>query len=149
MATLDETHWELRRTIYAGLAADGAVPAHDELTRVAGGEGELERRLRTLHDHHQVVLDSDGSIRMALPFSAIPTDHIVRSGNRRWFANCAWDSLAIPAALDIDADIEAPWLDDGSPVDLRIENSELHGTTEASVHFVVPAGRWWDDIVDT
>ncbi|MDJ0771731.1 MAG: organomercurial lyase [Ilumatobacter sp.] len=105
---LDDTDWELRRTIYAGLAATGMVPSRSVLAAAAGGFETLDRRLRALDDHHQVVLDADGSIRMALPFSAIPTDHVVRSGDRRWFANCAWDSLAIPAALGVDTEIQAP-----------------------------------------
>ncbi len=146
---LDDADWVLRRTIYDGLAATGSVPSRADLVAVIGSEGELDRRLRALHDYHQVVLDADGSIRMALPFSAIPTDHIVRSGDRRWFANCAWDALAIPAALGADAEIEAPWLDDGSPVDLEIVDGELVGGVDAHVHFVVPARRWWDDIVET
>ena len=146
---LDDADWALRHSIYTGLAATGAVPSRTALSEVAGGVGELERRLRVLHDHHQVVLDADGSIRLVLPFSAIPTDHIVRSGDHRWFATCAWDSLAIPAALGVDAEIQAPWLDDGSPVELRIVDGELVGDTDARVHFVVPAARWWDDIVDT
>ena len=145
---LDETDWSLRRSIYAGLASTGAVPDAAELAGVVGGR-DLDRRLQRLHDAHQVVLDRDGSIRMALPFSAVPTDHVVRAGDRRWFANCAWDSLAIPAAIGVDAEIDAPWLGDGGRVDLRIVDGELAGETDASVHFVVPARRWWDDIVET
>ncbi len=147
--TLDETDWALRRAVYTGLAATGTVPDHDELARVAGGSIELARRLRALHAAHQVVLDDDGAIRMALPFSAIPTDHVVRSGDRRWFANCAWDALAIPAALRVDAEIDAPWLADGVPVDLRIIDGQPVGETATSVHFAVPARHWWDDIVHT
>ena len=149
MTALDQTDWALREAIYAGLAASGVAPARDALAQVADGDRELEHRLRTLHDHHLVVLHADGSIRMALPFSAVPTDHVVRSGDRLWFANCAWDTLAIPAALDIDADIEAPWLDDDAPVALRVVDGELVGSLDAYVHFVMPARRWWDDIVDT
>ena len=146
---LDEADWALRRSIYSGLAANGAVPEHGELADLVGGPARLDQRLHRLHDAHQVVLDRDGSIRMALPFSAIPTDHVVRSGDRHWFANCAWDSLAIPAALGVDAEIEARWLGGGDPVDLRIAGSQLMGETDAFVHFGVPARRWWDDIVET
>ena len=35
------------------------------------------------------------------------TDYRVSSGGRTWWANCAWDALAIPAALTVDARIEA------------------------------------------
>ena len=145
--TFDDTDWELRRVIYAGLAATGDVSNEATLASVAG-DG-LDVRLRRLHDAHQIVLDDDGSIRMALPFSAIETNHVVRAGERRWFANCAWDALAIPAALKIDAEIDAPWLDDDTPVALRIIAGELHGDVDARVHFAVPARHWWDDIVHT
>lgn len=147
--SLDDTAWAVRHAIYAGLAATGTVPSRAVLETAAGGAEGLDHRLTALHEHHQVVLDADGTIRMALPFSAIPTDHVVRSGDRRWFANCAWDALAIPAALGVDAEIRAPWLDDASSVDLRIVDNELVGDTDAHIHFVVPARRWWDDIVDT
>ncbi len=145
---LDDTDWALREAIYHGLADTGTVPDRAALEAVAG-PGELDRRLRALHDHHQVVLDGDTTVRMALPWSAVPTTHIVHAGDRHWFANCAWDSLAIPAALGIDATIEAPWLDDDSPVDLRIVDGELVGDVDAHVHFVVSARHWWDDIVET
>lgn len=146
---LDDDDWALRRAIYAGLAATGSVPQRRVLADIAGGADRLDGRLIDLHDAHQVVLDADGSIRMALPFSAVPTDHVVRSGDRRWFANCAWDTLAIPATLGVDAEIDAPWLDDGAPVGLRVAGGRLVGETDGSVHFTVPARHWWDDIVHT
>ncbi len=87
---------------------------------------------------------------MALPFAARPTGHRVLDGSRRWWANCAWDSLAIPAALGIDAEIEARWLDDDTPVDLRIEHGRPAGeASDGFIHFTIPARHWWDDIVET
>lgn len=85
---------------------------------------------------------------MALPFSATPTDHVVRSGNLSWFANCAWDALAIPVAIGGDAHIASVWLDDGSPVTLSVTGTEL-SSYEGYVHFGVAAAHWWDDIVET
>lgn len=146
---LDDTDWAVRSTVYRALAHTGTLPDGDELAHVAGGLDALAERLGALHDHHQLVLDGDGVIRMALPFSAVPTEHVVRSGERSWFANCAWDALAIPAALGADAVIDAPWAGDGSPVDLRVVDGELVGDLDGVVHFVVPARRWWDDIVET
>src|SRR4029453_8620703 len=47
-----------------------------------------------------LVLETDGkSIRMAPPFSGVATQHVVIVDETKYFANCAWDSFGIPAAL--------------------------------------------------
>lgn len=145
----------LRHRIYSTLAGTGRAPS---LPTVAGWLHDTtpdhrvaRQALRELHDAHQIVLEDNGrseSIRMALPFSAIPTDHRVEAADRSWWANCAWDALAIPAALDIDARIDARWLDVDAPVELAVVDGRLTGG-DGFLHFTVPARRWWDDIVET
>ncbi|MGI9644539.1 MAG: organomercurial lyase [Ilumatobacteraceae bacterium] len=139
--------WELRYRIYAHLAEFGTAPAPATLDGWTGAPEATARGLAELHERHAIVLDQDGAIRMALPFSAIPTDHRVVAGDRSWFANCAWDALAIPVLLGVDARIEAPWLD-GDPVGLSVAGGQL-SSTDGWVHYAVPAARWWDDIVET
>lgn len=140
---------ELRARIYGHFAVSGRAPPPAMVAGWVGGEAEAAGALRRLHDAHALVLDADGvSIRMALPFSGVPTDHVVRSGERSWFANCAWDALAIPAALGGDGDIEARWLDDDEQVDLAVSDGRL-SHTHGFVHFTIPARHWWDDIVET
>ncbi len=85
---------------------------------------------------------------MAHPFSGVPTRWLVRAGDRSWFANCAWDAIAIPVALGIDAAIEAPWRDGPGQVGLALEDGRVRGGP-AFVYFAVPARHWWDDIVHT
>ena len=89
----------LRHHIYATFATTGTAPAVSELEPLVGGADAVAAALRRLHDAHSVVLGVGGEIRMALPFSAVATDHVVRSERLSWWANCAWDSLAIPTAL--------------------------------------------------
>ncbi len=139
---------ELRRRIYDHLAATGAAPGRTELAEGVGPDIDVDRALRRLHDNHAIVLDDLGTIRMALPFSAVPTPHVVREGARRWWANCAWDTFGIPVALGIDATIEATWLDDDTPVDLAVRDGRLVHTG-GFIHFPRPAATWWDDIVET
>ena len=53
-----------------------------------------------LREQRVLVLEPDGeSIRMAPPFSGVPTQHVVIVDGTKYFANCAWDSFGIPAAL--------------------------------------------------
>jgi SAM-dependent methyltransferase len=111
-----------RNQIYRTFAETGLAPSLAMLAEWAGGTDAADAALRRLHDGHALVLDESGGIRMALPFSAVPTDHRVVAGGRTWWANCAWDALAIPAALGVDATIEAPWFDAGGAVDLAIRD---------------------------
>lgn len=138
----------LRHAIYQWFADTGSAPGAEQLAHWAGSTLEAQRALRRLHDAHSLVLDGEGTIRMALPFSAVETGHRVVAGDRSWLANCAWDTLAIPAALDVDVVIEAMWLDAGTPVDLAVVDGEITHT-DGYIHFAIPARRWWDDIVET
>ncbi len=145
----------LRHRIYSALAETGRAPTFDTVAEwlhdTTPDRREARQGLRDLHDAHQIVLDDNGrsdSIRMALPFSAIPTDHRVETAHQAWWANCAWDALAIPVVLGIDARIDARWLDTDEPVSLAIVDGELTGG-DGFLHFALPARRWWDDIVET
>lgn len=96
-----------------------------------------------------LVLEEDGrDIRMAMPFSAVETPFEVRAIERKWYANCAWDALGIPAMLNCDARIVTRCGDCGDPVTLAVMDGEVVGDEEV-VHFAVPALRWWENIVFT
>ena len=129
-------------------AATGEAPPVALLAEWAGGLTNAESALRRLHEAHALVLDEIGGIRMALPFSAVATEYQVVAGDQTWWANCAWDALAIPAALGIDGRIVARWLDSREPIDLEIAGGEPT-SSDGLVHFAFPARRWWDDIIET
>ncbi len=96
-----------------------------------------------------LVLEENGrEIRMAMPFSAVETPFEVRAIERKWYANCAWDALGIPAMLNCDARIVTCCGDCGEPLTLAVMDGEVVGGTEV-VHFAVPAVRWWENIVFT
>ncbi len=141
---------DLRNRIYRVIADTGSAPTIAEVGEIIGQPDQAPAHLDRLHDRHYIVLDDDGEIAMALPFATRPTGHRVAAGDMAWWANCAWDALAIPAAMKADVTIEARWLDDDTPVDLRIENGRPVGdAADAYIHFAIPARHWWDDIVET
>ena len=139
---------QFRHKIYRAFAETGRGPTPAMLAGWAGGLDRADQVLHRLHDAHALVLDDTGDIRMALPFSTFETGHAVASAERSWWANCAWDTLAVPAALRVDATIESTWMDTGEPVDLSVVGGDL-SHTDGFIHFAVPARRWWDDIVET
>jgi Alkylmercury lyase len=102
---------------------------------------------RRLHDAHALVLDGD-EIRMANPFSAVPTPYRVQAAGRGWYANCAWDAFGICAALGTDGRIESSCPDCGDELLVEVRDGQP-GDDSLVFHCLVPAAHWWDDIVYT
>ena len=146
---MDEQELHVRNLTYAAFVELGRAPTADELATTAGlDRAEIEVAWRNLHDAHALVLDAGGAIRMANPFSAVPTSYRVHAAGREWYGNCAWDAFGICAALDTDGEIETTCLDCGEPIAVAIR--DRRPDDESLVfHCLVPAAQWWDDIVFT
>jgi hypothetical protein len=139
---MDELDRELRNRIYAQLLELGRVPTIAE----TGAEPDA---LRRLHDEHALVLEPDGSaIRMLNPFSGVPTPYRVRAAGHEWFANCVWDAFGIPAALGVDGHVSTTCLDCGEALEVEVADGRAE-PDDLVAHFLLPARRWWEDIVFT
>jgi hypothetical protein len=139
---MDERDRELRNRIYAQLVELGRVPT---IAETGADEGSLRR----LHEAHALVLEPDGSaIRMLNPFSGVPTPYRVEAGGRSWFGNCVWDALGIPAALGVDGHVSATCLDCGQELEVEVVAGRPD-PDDLVAHILLPAERWWDDIVFT
>lgn len=131
---------ELRRRVFTSFADTGRPPA-----TLHRGDGAL---LRSLAEHHVVVLDDDDGILMAHPFAAHRDGARVDAGGRTWWGNCAWDGLGIVAALDLP---EAIVTANGVTIEITggVPTTGGAPTTNALFHVAVPARRWWEDIAFT
>ena len=87
-------------------------------------------------------------IRMANPFSAVPTAYRVHAEGRWWYANCAWDAFGVLSALDVDGRIESSCPDCGEPIVVDVHDGRPNDDA-VLFHCLVPADRWWDDIAFT
>jgi len=110
---------------------------------------EAEAAYQRLHNGHFFFLGPGcAAIRMANPFSAAPTPFRVRIQGRRYFANCAWDMLGIPAAIGLDAEVEAICADCGAPARFQVRSGGVE-PDQSLVHFLLPFTSWYDDLVFT
>jgi len=140
---------QLRNLTYRRFVELGRAPSLAELAGELGIEpDDLAASWRRLHDEHALVLDPDGEIRMAAPFSAVLTPYGVRAAGRSWFANCAWDAFGVCAALGTDGEISSACPDCGEPIEIAFREGRAD-PDEHVVHLLVPAARWWDDIAFT
>ncbi len=147
---MDERDFGLRTLTYRLFVDLGRAPTASEVAESGALRvDEVLSGWRRLHAQHALVLSAaTPEIRMANPFSAVPTAYRVQAAGRWWYANCAWDAFGICAALHSDGRIETSCADCGEP--LTVEVQEKRPDDESLVfHCLVAAARWWDDIVFT
>lgn len=124
----------------------GHIPALEHLAQSADCDEEaLARGLQDLAAMRGVILEP-ASLRIwsLHPFAFVPTAHWVSIGDRGWWANCAWCSLAIGAALRQEVTITTS---DGAERETLQFTSDGRSTSRPDLlmHFPYPPARWWDN----
>ena len=136
----------LERTI-----ASGQVPTAGEIAAELDFPiAMVQEAFARLCEAHVFVCDRDdpSRLRMANPFSAVPTAFKVSARGGSYYGNCVWDALGIVSLLGGEGFVESSCPDCSEPLTLRVTGGELVESGSV-VHFSVPARRWWDDIVFT
>jgi len=144
---LTDRDWRVRAGVYRHFAETGGAPDADRLAGDTGlPRGEVEASLDRLAKARLLAL-APGSRRvwMAHPFSAVPTDYPVETPDRGYWANCAWDALAIPSLLATDARVDTRCPVSGERVVLRVRDGEL-AEAGGVIHFLVPPRRFWENV---
>ena len=140
----------IKLAIYRHFAKTGRGPAARDLAASLGEDADsVLASYRRLRQQRVLVLEEDGSsIRMAPPFSGVPTQHRVESGGVEYFANCAWDALGVPAALQRAGVVRSRCEQSLEPLVLQV-GVDGPDASDWVFHCLVPAARWWEDIVFT
>jgi len=136
--------------IYRHFAATAERPSPaDVATRIGAGVDEVRESFGRLRANRVLFLEPDGeTIRMAPPFSGVPTQHHVITKSRDYVANCAWDALGIVAALREPAVVTSECAQSGERLELAV-GPDGPATSDWVFHCLVPAARWWADLVYT
>jgi hypothetical protein len=137
----------LRLAIHRFFVAHQRAPSLGELADAHGWPyADVVDASEALDREHVIVLDRwTRELRMAMPFSAVPTGFRTTIGARAWWANCAWDALGIAAMLGGDATVRSHCPGTRAPVTLAVQGGEVVDAG-AVVHFLVPARDWWHEI---
>jgi hypothetical protein len=166
----DNLLWSVRAFVYQHLADTARPPSPMETAARFGlAEAEAAAVYAELHARHALFLDAaTGAVRMANPFSGVPTGFRVHARGRSYWANCAWDALGIPAALHTAAEVEAACAQTGEAIAFSVPYPGAAATDESlssldmyaprhhrppgtrlRIHFLVPFRHWYDDLVFT
>jgi len=140
----------VKTAIYRRVVETARAPGVAEIAAaLAAPPEEIRGAYRRLFARRVLFLEGDGeTIRMAPPFSGVPTQHRVRVGDRTYFANCSWDSFGIPAALHAEGEVHSRCEQTLEPIRLRV-GREGPEAGPVVAHFAVPAAKWWADLVYT
>jgi hypothetical protein len=156
--------WQIRAFVYNHFVDTTHPPSVEEAAQYLNIEIELAGTLyKELHNRHALFLEPETlNIRMANPFSGIPTDFKVHADGKTYHANCAWDMLGIPAALHSGAVIEATCTESDDRVQVEIRDGQIQAqaavpggdiksilTSDLKIHFPLPFARWYDDLLFT
>ena len=168
--TLDHTLlWQIRHFVYNHFADTTHAPSVDVTAAHFNISTEEARDYyKELHNRHAFFLEPETlTVRMAWPFSAIPTDFKAHANGKTYYANCAWDMLGIPVALHSDAVIEAVCTESNEKVQIKIKAGQIiksrseakwpnpqstsYQSTDSQllIHFPLPFSHWYDDLVFT
>jgi len=140
----------IRLAVYGHFAETGRAPTVGRVAARAGAtDAAVREAFARLRARRLLVLEPDGTtIRMAPPFSGVPTEHVVEAGGVTYYANCAWDALGVPAALHRNAVVHSRCGQSGDPLRLAVAR-DGPAPSDWLFHCPVPAAHWWDDIVFT
>lgn len=105
----------------------GRAPTRQEIVAALGlrSADELQRILERLHSIDSLYLDhASREIRLAYPFSTVPTKHVVRFPDwdeaKPVYAQCAVDALGIPFMVGHNASIGSSCAHCGGPIAIEV-----------------------------
>ena len=140
----------VKLAVYRTTAESGRPPSLETVAqKVAASPAAVRLAYRALRTERLLLLEDDGvTIRMAPPFSGVATQHRVAVDGIEYYANCAWDALGIPAALHRPGLVHSRCEQSLEPLRLPVGVDGPEPSTWL-FHCLVPAAKWWDDLVFT
>jgi hypothetical protein len=142
---------DLRLAVYRTFARTGRAPSGADLAdELSCAPAEAERGLSHLASERHVVLGDQGEIVMAHPFSSVPLGFSVMGRAALWWGGCSWDSFALPHLVPSEGEVlvatRCPAC--SRPHAWNVGTAEPPRGNQVA-HFLVPAARMWDDVVNT
>lgn len=151
---MDTLAKNVRKFVYDRLRVTAQPPLAEEVAR----QFELDRQnavetLKLLEVNRMLVLlPGTARILMAHPFSAITTPfRVTQNGGQEFFANCAYDSIAMHLTLEEDVKVTSfcHYCCETIEIELADETVRTCRPKDTIVYLGLPFARWWDDMVYT
>ncbi len=148
-------HKEIRYFIYQHFIEHSNAPHYEQIAiKFNLSLDQVFEFLNDLMDDHLIVLQPHTKrILFANPLSNIPTNFIVTdlSTNKKYFANCGWDSVATHFMIKHPIRIQTHCQETLEKIELELDNFKITKSNhqDAIVYITKPAKLWWENIIDT
>jgi len=137
----------IRFQVYDQFVKTGQAPSVAEVAQaVSYSLSDVQAAYQRLAVGKALVLQKSGEVLMAEPFSAVPTAFAVEVGTQKWWGNCIWDALGIPAMLKQDARVVTACGCCNEAMTLEVRDGQLL-KAPGVVHLAIPPREWWNDVV--
>lgn len=142
---------DVRLAVYQSFRTTGKAPSNVRLAEeLQTSPDVIVESLGELAAQRHLVLDEQGGIVMAHPFSSIPLGFSVMGANTLWWGGCCWDSFALPHLITEEPDVlvatRCPGCDQAGAWVVTRKSGPV---TDWIAHFLVPVARMWDDVIHT
>lgn len=154
--TSENLQKNVRKFIFEHFEEHSIAPVLEQIMRKFG----LDRSsaFKVLEDlqsaRHIALLTGTQRILMAFPFSSIVTPFRVKIAGKEneYFANCAWDAVAIHVALGEEQWISSYCHHCSEDIQIHLKDQKVVSQrTNGSpvIYLALPASKWWENIVLT
>jgi len=129
-----------------------APPLEEVMQRFGLTRKEAFAIFRELEEDHQIVLvPGTQRILMANPFSAVSTPFRVHINGTRYFANCAWDTIALHVMLEKETLVESFCHHCAESIEIRLVGSEVKSSKPSTplIYLSMPVAKWYDNLINT
>jgi hypothetical protein len=129
---------------------NGFAPTVDDLASLLQIKSDpVKQTLKSLADSHALVLHPNSfDIWVAHPFALFPTLFWVKTAGKEWWGNCTWCSFGIATLTKTDTNIYTKLKGEEEPLLVQIRDNEIV-QKDYVVHFPIPAGKFWDNVLYT
>jgi hypothetical protein len=145
----------VRKYIFEHFEEHAVAPVLEQIMRKFGLDRDSAFKVLTdlQSARHIALLTGTQRILMAFPFSSIVTPFRVRVAGKvkEYFANCAWDAVAIHVALR-----KEQWISsychhcaEDIKIHLKDQGAVSQSDNQPIVYLALPASRWWENILLT
>lgn len=124
-SALPDSLRRLHRSILSWFAGTGDAPS---ATALGLSPDEMLRGVSHLAHRDLVVVDGDGELTGAYPFTLIETPHLVTIGGHTIHAMCSLDALAIAPMFAAGTEISSTCAVTADPIEIRMRGSEVTGS---------------------
>lgn len=143
----------LRKYIFDHFFEHSVAPTLEEVMQhFRVSRKEAYSRFKGLEsEHHILLVPGTQRILMANPYSAVTTPFRVRIGERRYFANCAWDTVSMHVMMDAEATVESHCHHCAESIEISLSRGKVSSSIPPMpmIFLSMPVAKWYDNLINT